>query len=90
MDELDDVLMTVDRESLMKIYFQLNFLLLLLTDQEFLADGFHSKLLATGCVGEEITPGERSLTKQFSPPVDLTGTGGSVNQESRWLDVIGS
>ena len=82
--------MAVDRESLMKINLQVNLVLLLLAHQELLADGFHSKLLATGYVGEEINPGERSLTKQFSPPVDLTGTGGSVNQESRRLDVIGS
>ena len=82
--------MTVARESLMKIYFQLNFLLLLLTDQEFLADGFHSKLLSTESVGEEINPGERSFTKQFSSPVDLTGTGGSVNQVFRRLEVSGS
>ena len=82
--------MTVARESLMKINFQLNFLLLLLTDQDFLADGFHSKLLSTGIVGEEINPGERSFTKQFSSPVDLTGTAGSVNQENRRLEVSGS
>ena len=82
--------MAVDRESLMKIYLQVNLLLLLLAHQELLADAFHSKLLPTDCVGEEINPGERSLTKQFSSPVDLTGTGGSVNQESRRLDVIGS
>ena len=81
--------MTVARESLMKIYFQLNFLLLFLTDQEFLA-GFHSKLLSTENVGEEINSGERSFTKQFSSPVDLTGTGGSVNQIFRRLEVSGS
>ena len=69
--------MSFERELLVKIYFQLNFLLLLLIDQEFLADGFHSKLLTTDSVGEEIDPGERSFTKQFSSLIDdlLTGIG---------------
>ena len=63
-----------------------------LVDQEILADGFHSKLLSTESVGEEINPGERSFTKQLSSLVDLliTGTAGSVNQEFWRLHVSGS
>ena len=84
--------MSFDGELLKKTYLQFNFLLLLLLDQEFLADGFHSKLLTTDSVGEEIDPGERSFTKQFSSLIDdlLTGIGGPVNQIFWRLEFTGS
>ena len=90
-DKLDDVLMSLDRELLMKFGFQVNFLPLLLIVQQLLVDGFQSKLLATDGVGEEINSGEGSFTQRFSSLVALrNGIGGSVSQDFWRLDVSGS